>query len=444
VDELFERAAPYFKILEADDTDLGALTNLGTLLYTGGYPAAGRRALARAAQLHPGDPLARVNAGNVWLDDEDAPQARAEFEAALAIDGSFALAHRGLAILFARVGDDIAVRRHARYLRNLPLPLTPCRGDAPPLRMLLLVSAIGGNVDTQGLIDDRTFERHTLIVELYDATMALAQVDLVFNAIGDADRCADALDRAGAIVARVRAPVVNDPAAVRATGRAENARRLSAIPGVVAPPTVAMSRSELLSSGAPQSLTSRGILPPFLVRASGFHTGRNLCKVERFEDLSDALASLPGDRFFAIAFVDLREPDGNLCKYRAMFVDGEILPLHCAVSPDWNVHYYTAGMETSAERRARDAAFVADMNVVLGARALAALEGVRDLLALDYGGIDFAIDERGEVVVFEANATMVVPSPAGDERFAYRNPAAQRVLTVVKNMLVARARTANV
>lgn len=156
------------------------------------------------------------------------------------------------------------------------------------------------------------------------------------------------------------------------------------------------------------------------------------------------MATLPGERFFAIAFVDTSESKGAYCKYRVMFVGDELLPLHCAISPDWNVHYYTAGMEASASRRARDAAFLADMQGVVGGQAMAALRAIGDALALDYGGVDFALDEKGEVVVFEANATMVVPPPSTDTRFAYRNPAGTRILTAVRSLLATRARAAGV
>jgi hypothetical protein len=204
-----------------------------------------------------------------------------------------------------------------------------------------------------------------------------------------------------------------------------------------------MSRAQLLSSAATQTLKARGIEPPFLLRAAGFHTGKNMCKLEAFDDLPEALGRLPGDRFFAIAFADLPEPDGTYCKYRVMFVGDRMLPLHCAISSDWNVHYFTAGMETFAARRGRDAAFLADMSGVLGSRAMTALAGVRDTLALEYGGVDFAFDADGGIVVFEANATMVVPAPTADERFAYRNGAGNRVVTAVRELLAARARATN-
>jgi hypothetical protein len=64
-----------------------------------------------------------------------------------------------------------------------------------------------------------------------------------------------------------------------------------------------------------------------------------------------------------------------------------------------------------------------------------ALERVREALGLDFGGIDFALGPDGGIVVFEANATMVVPLPGEDERWAYRRAPIDRIYTAVRTML---------
>ncbi len=76
---------------------------------------------------------------------------------------------------------------------------------------------------------------------------------------------------------------------------------------------------------------------------------------------------------------------------------------------------------------------------VLGRRAMASLEGIRDVLGLDYGGADFSLNENGEVLLFEANATMLAPLPEPHDQRAYRRPATERILQAIRAML---ARTA--
>ena len=58
---------------------------------------------------------------------------------------------------------------------------------------------------------------------------------------------------------------------------------------------------------------------------------------------------------------------------------------------------------------------------------MATLEAIRDRLGLDYGGIDFGADRQGRPIVFEANATMIVPAPQDGPQWAYRRGAIERI-----------------
>jgi hypothetical protein len=79
------------------------------------------------------------------------------------------------------------------------------------------------------------------------------------------------------------------------------------------------------------------------------------------------------------------------------------------------------------------------MPSVLGPRAMAALEKIQSALGLDYAGIDFGLSTAGDLLLFEANATMVVNAPEPDERWAYRRPAVERIFAAVRRMLLGRA-----
>jgi hypothetical protein len=60
-------------------------------------------------------------------------------------------------------------------------------------------------------------------------------------------------------------------------------------------------------------------------------------------------------------------------------------------------------------------------------------------LGLDYAGIDFALDRDGRILLFEANATMVVNPPEPDPRWDYRLAPVERVLAAAHAMLLRRA-----
>jgi hypothetical protein len=115
--------------------------------------------------------------------------------------------------------------------------------------------------------------------------------------------------------------------------------------------------------------------------------------------------------------------------------------MHAAISNEWKVHFFSAGMTQHPERRAEDAAFLAAPESVLGAPALRALDAIRVRLELDYGGIDFGLDERGRILVFEANATMTLPAPPSGTLWDYRRAPVTRILEATRSMLLSRARS---
>jgi hypothetical protein len=70
-----------------------------------------------------------------------------------------------------------------------------------------------------------------------------------------------------------------------------------------------------------------------------------------------------------------------------------------------------------------------------------ALGGICAMLGLDYAGVDFGLTSDGSVLLFEANATMVVYPPDPDPIWDYRRHAITDVLDAVKRMLLSRAGT---
>jgi hypothetical protein len=435
-----EAKRAYLDVLSRAPAHVGALNNLGTLLYMTGYRTAARSAYTEAITRHPDHPMAHVNLGNLFLEAGDLAPAREHYEAALALDSQFAQAHQGLGNLLAELGHEEAAARHQRLglwdQRAIELPY---RGEAEPVQVLLLVSGRRGDVPIRHLLDDKVFRTFVVLPNVYDPDAPLPPHDVVFNAIGDADSCALALDRAVTLMERTFAPVINSPAAVLSTGRAANSRRLGAIPGVVAPVIANLPRAVLSSADAVESLAHRGFQFPLLLRAPGFHNGRHFLRVENADGLRTALTELPGEELTAIRYLDARGPDGKYRKYRVMMIGGWLYPLHLAISRHWKIHYVTAEMTEDAGHRAEEAKFLQDMPGVLGPRAMAALADIQDALGLDYAGIDFGLSASGEVLLFEANATMTVVPPGRDQRWDYRRAAIQRVEDAVRIMLAGKA-----
>jgi hypothetical protein len=418
----------YLEVLRRDSTNFEALIELGNLALAGGFRSAAKTAYAEAIKHHPANPIARVNLANVMRGDNDSAAAKLHYEAALAIDAHMHEAHEGMAWVLKDIEPDAAEKHLQLGFLGRALVTRPYRGDKIGIPLLLLVCARGGNIPTDLWINDRRFTIHALYPEFYDPRVPLPHHALVVNAIGDADLCAAALSRCKDVLAHSHAPVINLPIRVQATGRAEIARRLGAIPGVIAPKIDTLHPAAILGAHDLQF--------PLLLRRPGFHTGEHFVYVASRDELPKAIASLSGaTELLLIAYLDARGADGMSRKYRAMFVDGVIYPLHLAISSHWKVHYFSSAMAQNALFREEERRFLEDMPTALGATAMEALGQICTTLDLEYAGIDFAVATDGSIMLFEANATMVVFPPSQDAMWDYRRRAIDNVLEAASRML---------
>jgi hypothetical protein len=430
----------FIDILRRAPTHFSALNEFGTLLTNMGAIDAACRVYSEAITHHPQNPMGHVNLANLLLRANKHEQARGYYETALRIDPDYAPAHQGLGAVLADLGDRIGAAYHfQKGFRDHAISSLPYRGARPPVTLLQLVSSGGGNIPTASFLDDCIFLTSVIVTDYLDSLAPLPPHQLIFNAIGDADLCKPALEAAVRLIARTTAPVINDPSAVMKTGRIENARRLRKLPGVIAPRTLAMARDILAGPDGAASLANRQFSFPLLLRSPGYHTGRNFILVETAAELSAAAADLPGDDLLVIEYLDARGKDCNARKYRVMMIGGRIYPLHLAISRKWKVHYFTSDMAEQPDHRLEEAAFLRDMSAALGGKAIVALERIRDALGLDYGGIDFGIGADGDVLLFEANATMVIAPPDPDQRWAYRRTAISGILEAVVAMIMEKA-----
>ena len=418
----------YIEILRIDKTHRGALLAIGDLALRGGYRDAARTAFAQAASAHADDIVPRITLGNMALEDGDPQLALIHYVSALAVQPECPQAYQGMARVYAMLGkDDLAGVYREKGFRDHAMAAREYRGAGEGGDILYLAAATGGNVRLRPWIDDRMSAVTVIYPEYFEPDAKLPPHRLIVNAIGDADLCGDALTAATKLVARSRAPVINHPALVKRTGREMVARLCAGIENLVAPETRLRARSDILGDAT--------LNFPLLIRSPGFHTGHHFVLVERREMLAEAVATLPGEFLFTIAYLDACGTDGFARKYRVMFVDGRIYPWHLAISRDWKVHYFTADMAAHAVFRNEERRFLTDMPRVLGARAMQALESLNTALGLDYAGVDFALDKDGQVLLFEANAAMTINRLPPDPMWDYRRHAVQTVQAALQQLL---------
>ena len=437
LDRSDEARDAYMRVIARDPDQPRALTDFGTFLLRGGFRVAARTVYERAAGLAP-SALTHTNLANVLFALGEFAVAREQYEAALRFDAHSLEAHQGLSYALTRLGrEGEAVRHRQAGFARRPVWTADFRGSGAPIDVVQIVSSAGGTFYTDEILDDRIFRVTTVVADFFTGE-ALPPGHVLLNAISDADRARAELAIVAELVARDERTPLNAPARVMETAREANAARLAGLDGVSAP-RVATFRRDVLATDGAALLRECDCVYPVLLRAPGFHTGQHFVRVDAPDDLSAAVASLPGDDLLVMAFVDLRDAGGLVRKYRVMIVDGNLYPLHLAIARDWKVHYFTADMADNAEFRAEEERFLNDPAAAIGTAAMAALGRVRDLLALDVAGIDFGIDAQGRVVVFEANATMIVLPPGPEPIWDYRRPHAARVIAAARTMLADRA-----
>ncbi len=431
----------YIQILMLDHTHLGALNNLGTLLYQTGYRTAALTTYHEAVVQHPEDPAGHVNLANLLYENGDYEKAREHYELALQLAPTHLQAHQGLSYVLAELGDEEGALFHRQKGFECQSVITqPYYGEKAPVSVLLLMSAIGGNTPTRWLLDDHEFQVHTVIVEYVQPTTKLPPHQLIFNAISDADLASSALIDAKVWLESAFAPVINPPSSLETTGRLAIAKRFRGIPGIIVPRVTRWPKTSFIDPTTREARLPQEWHFPILLRAPGYHTGRHFIKVDHERELSTALDSLPGQDVLMMEYIDVRGADGKYRKYRVMMIGGQLYPLHLAVSSDWKVHYFTSEMAEHVSNREEEARFLERMQDVLGAKVMETLQYIQKELGLDYAGIDFTVNENGDLVLFEANATMVVVPPDADPIWDYRRPAVNRILHAAQQMMMEKIR----
>lgn len=416
----------FLSTLTLDSAHLGAWVNLGVILVESAHLSAARTAFLAALALQTRHGGALLNLAQVALHQQENQEAANLFAELLADDPSHREAHRGRASALSRLGQDAAATHHLDLAyHDHPIIEFPCRGPTQH-RLLILASAQDGNIPWQGLIDRNHTHTRAIALEYFPHHLPLPPHDLLFNVIGDPDRCAAALQRA-----QHRWPqageVRNNPWRVAQSARDQLPRLAHNIPHlrVARCATYEREQGKATSPFIPW-MTQQGWSFPLLLRTLGFHGGLFFERVNQPDEVEAIMARLPGKTLLVMELLPSQSADGLYRKYRIMTLGSQLYPLHLAISSHWKVHYFSADMADQAAYRAEEDRFLNHFPTSLPSQAITALNELQQRLGLDYAGLDFTLDQAGHVLLFEANATMVMAPIPEDSLWNYRRPAYQR------------------
>lgn len=389
--------------------------------------------LTAVVNLDPNNAKAHAYLSSTHYREGRLEQAQAHAMAALDIDPGAIIAHRTLGGLLIGIGRLEEGRYHLRQgFADHNLIVARCPNAEQTV--LVLTTTTDGNVPDTYLLPADRYTRLFWFVEYADADQfdRLSPYDVVFNAIGDPDRLGDALDIILDFQRTCAKRMLNDPKRVTQTARHLTPGLLGDIAGVVVPATVRISGWDG-AQGLLEAARRVGITAPFLARPLGSHGGDGLTLIRRDE----AAPAIAPSECYLTMFHDFKSADGLYRKYRIIFINRQPFPYHLGISSDWMVHYETCDMPAYPDRIAEEMRFLESPETALGAPAMTAIAAIGARIDLDFCGLDFSLLPDGRVLVFEANATMLVHPEAEDGPLAHKNPYIECILRAFQDLLVA-------
>jgi tetratricopeptide (TPR) repeat protein len=430
--------ALYVEALKLNPTHWASRTNLVQALMAARHFPVAKALLLELAEERPQDSQIQHQLGKACFELNEVELATQHFERAIALNPRDADSLYWIGGVKQRNGDVAAARiAYARAEKIQPYIRRKAIKSPPDFRVLALYAPFAGNTPTEFLFKDAAYEVDT--VALIDASepdvAAIGEVQVVVNLISDADQAEDMLPLAARLAKKFGKPVVNDPDRIRHTTRDAVADLLPGIGGCLIPRILRLDAGAEVSDAALKALLPFSF--PLLARPAGTHGGDDFEKIGDLAALAEFLGQNPQSAHYVIEYIDYASGDGHFRKYRFIFVGEEILPYHLAIGNDWKVHHVTTDMANQQWMQQEEAAFLDDPAAVFSPANYAVLREIRRRIGLDYFGIDCGLDGRGNLVVFEVNASMLVH--ADNAEFPYKDPAVHAIKAAFDEMLRDRA-----
>jgi tetratricopeptide (TPR) repeat protein len=433
-----EAIALYLQALKLNPAHWPSRTNLVQALMAARQFLVAKALLLELSAERPQDGQLRHQLGKVCFELGETDQAIQHFEQAVALNPDDADSLYWIGAIKQKNGDVAAAQSfYARAAKIQPLIRRKAIKSPPDFRVLALYAPFAGNTPAEFLFGDAVYDTDTLA--LLDASepgiSALGDVQIVVNLISDADQAERVLPLAARLAAKLAKPVINDPDKIRHTTRDAVAKLLPGIPGCVIPGILRLDAGTDVSEAALKSLLPFSF--PLLARPAGTHGGDDFEKIGDLESLTAFLTGRADSDHYVIEYIDYGSADGHFRKYRFIFVGEAILPYHLAIGTDWKLHHDNTDMADHPWMQREEAAFLENPGAVFSPAHYGVLHAIRRRIGLDYFGIDCALDGRGNLVVFEVNASMLVH--ADNAEFPYKDPFVRAIKTAFDEMLRERA-----
>lgn len=315
-------------------------------------------------------------------------------------------------------------------------------GKPTGIRLLAFLSPgdLAENNALEFLVEESDITLYMLYVDPDKPLPAtLPEHDLAMVAVGESDRNRPLLRHIEPLVKAWPRPVLCAPERIARLSRDGVCSLLRSAPGTVVPLTARVDRGTLQGIGRCELAVTTFVQDgdfPIIVRPVDSQKGWGLMKLDRPDAIPDYLRIRPECAFYVARYVDYRGQDGQFRKYRIVLIDGHPYVCHMAIAENWMVHYLSAGMVESAEKRAEEAQFFANFDDGFARRHRHALRAIAERLELEYVGIDCGETAEGELLVFEVDSGMTVHAMDPVDIFPYKQPQMRKVFGAFRQMLI--------
>ncbi|MDJ0734575.1 MAG: TauD/TfdA family dioxygenase [Nostocaceae cyanobacterium] len=270
----------------------------------------------------------------------------------------------------------------------------------------------GGHFSIKNLVNKQRY--NLIILNIFqkntDQLKDIPNFDLFLNTIACPDLKRESLLAAARLVDRYpHIPVINHPRRVLETTRERNSLRLNMIPGVCFPKTEKLWWDGISLDAIAKDIIGLGFVFPMIIRQVGTQTGSSVALVKSEQALREHFQKSPANKeYYIIQFHDCRKFENVYNKTRVFFIDHNFYPVAHLFNDSWNIH---SGDRYSLMNKApwtqyEEKSFLNDPLSYLGRENFNKLCKIRDLIGLDFFGIDFTILPDGRLFIFELNAAM--------------------------------------
>ena len=304
----------------------------------------------------------------------------------------------------------------------------------------------GGHFSIRDLVKHKRY--NIMLLNIYeeniDELKDIPSFDILLNTIACPDLMRVPLLSAARFVDRFpNIPIINDPRKVLETTRERNSLRLNMIQGVTFPKTEKIRWDGISVNRMNKEILGLGFVFPFIVRLVGSQTGSSVSLINSEQALDYYFQQSPKDRdYYVIQFHDCRQTENIFNKTRVFFIDGTFYPVANLFNNAWNIHSGDRYEIMDKTQWTQDAekSFLNDPISYLGNENFDKLCKIRDLIDLDFFGIDFTITPDGTLFIFELNSAMRHNFDHA-QNFAYTRPHLERISAAFDTMLQSRLKT---